>query len=75
MTRVWITDAFDVNAFVLSQEYNFTKDKSVLGEKLFYDKSLSKNNDRSCASCHHPEKAFTDGLKTNISLKIFQIKN
>lgn len=61
-------DAFDVNAFVLSEEYNFTKDKSVLGEKLFYDKSLSKNNDRSCASCHHPEKAFTDGLKTNVSL-------
>lgn len=61
-------DAFDVNAFVLSEEYNFSKDKSVLGEKLFYDKSLSKNNDRSCASCHHPEKAFTDGLKTNLSL-------
>ena len=61
-------DAFDVNAFVLSEEYNFTKDKSILGEKLFYDKSLSKNNDRSCASCHHPEKAFTDGLKTNLSL-------
>lgn len=61
-------DAFDVNAFVLSDEYNFSKDKATLGEKLFYDKSLSKNNDRSCASCHHPEKAFTDGLKTNISL-------
>ncbi|MNQ44125.1 Cytochrome c551 peroxidase precursor [compost metagenome] len=39
-----------------------------MGEKLFYDKSLSKNNDRSCATCHHPEKAFTDGLKTNVSL-------
>ena len=61
-------DAFDVNAFVLSNEYNFTKEKAVLGEKLFYDKGLSKNNDRSCASCHHPEKAFTDGLKTNVSL-------
>lgn len=61
-------DAFDVNAFVLSEEYNFTKEKAVLGEKLFYDKSLSKNNDRSCASCHNPEKAFTDGLKTNVSL-------
>lgn len=61
-------DAFDVNAFVLSDEYNFSKDKAALGEKLFYDKSLSKNNDRSCASCHHPEKAFTDGLKTNVSL-------
>jgi len=61
-------DAFDVNAFVLSQEYNFTADKSKLGEKLFYDTNLSKNNDRSCASCHNPEKAFTDGLKTNVSL-------
>ena len=61
-------DAFDVNAFVLSKDYNFTADKAKLGEKLFYDTSLSKNNDRSCASCHHPEKAFTDGLKTNVSL-------
>lgn len=61
-------DAFDVNAFVLSEEYNYTKEKAVLGEKLFYDKGLSKNNDRSCATCHNPEKAFTDGLKTNVSL-------
>lgn len=61
-------DAFDVNAFVLSKDYNYTIDKAKLGEKLFYDTSLSKNNDRSCASCHHPEKAFTDGLKTNVSL-------
>ncbi len=61
-------DAFDVNAFVLSKDYNFTADKAKLGKKLFYDTSLSKNNDRSCATCHHPEKAFTDGLKTNVSL-------
>lgn len=61
-------DAFDVNAFILSKEYDFTKEKAVLGEKLFYDRSLSKNNDRSCATCHNPEKAFTDGLKTNVSL-------
>jgi len=61
-------NAFDVNAFVLSKEYNFTKEKAILGEKLFYDTSLSKNNDRSCATCHNPEKAFTDGLKTNVSL-------
>lgn len=61
-------DAFDVNAFVLSEEYNFSTDKAKLGEKLFYDTSLSKNNDRSCATCHNPEKAFTDGLKTNVSL-------
>lgn len=62
-------DAFDVNGFVLSNDYNYTSEKATLGEKLFYDKNLSKNNDRNCATCHNPEKAFTDGLKTNISLK------
>jgi cytochrome c peroxidase len=61
-------NAFDVNAFVLSDDYKFSTEKAILGEKLFYDKSLSKNNDRSCATCHQPEKAFTDGLKTNVSL-------
>ncbi len=61
-------DAFDVNAFVLSKDYNFTADKAKLGEKLFYDTNLSKDNNRSCATCHNPEKAFTDGLKTNVSL-------
>lgn len=62
-------NAFDVDGFIASNEYKYSKEKVALGEKLFYDKSLSKNNDRSCASCHNPEKAFTDGLKTNISLK------
>ncbi|KLT70055.1 cytochrome-c peroxidase [Flavobacterium sp. ABG] len=67
-TTFFDKDAFDVNGFVLSDAHNFTADKATLGEKLFYDKTLSKNNDRSCATCHHPEKAFTDGLKTNVSL-------
>lgn len=62
-------EAFDVNGFVLSNDHNYTPEKAALGEKLFYDKGLSKNNDRNCATCHKPEKAFTDGLKTNLSLK------
>lgn len=33
-----------------------------LGKLLFYDPILSGNNERSCASCHNPRKAFTDGL-------------
>jgi cytochrome c peroxidase len=39
-----------------------------LGRQLFYDKVLSGNNSRSCASCHDPAKAFTDGLSKNQSL-------
>ena len=61
-------DAFDVNGFILSKEYIFSNEKALLGEKLFYDTGLSKNNNRSCSSCHNPDKAFTDGLKTNLTL-------
>ncbi len=35
------------------------------GRKLFFDKSLSGNGQRSCASCHNPEKMFTDQLPAN----------
>lgn len=33
-----------------------------LGRALFFDPQLSRNGTQSCASCHHPELAFTDGL-------------
>jgi cytochrome c peroxidase len=49
---------------VVSPEDNeMSKEKVALGRKLFFDKRLSRDNSISCASCHHPEKAFTDGLK------------
>ncbi|WP_212005420.1 cytochrome-c peroxidase [Chitinophaga sp. HK235] len=35
---------------------------ATLGRVLFYDKVLSVNNTRSCGSCHHQDKAFTDGV-------------
>lgn len=39
-----------------------------LGRSLFFDPILSVNGTRSCASCHQPDKAFTDGLKTSLAL-------
>ncbi|WP_233577904.1 cytochrome c peroxidase [Hanamia caeni] len=54
--------AFNVNAFTPGPEYHVTDAKVVLGEKLFYDASLSGTGTRSCASCHNPRLAFTDGL-------------
>lgn len=41
--------------------------KKKVGEKLFYDLTLSKNGEMSCASCHNPKLAFTDGLKKSES--------
>jgi cytochrome c peroxidase len=38
-----------------------TVEKVALGRRLFYDTRLSGNGTRSCASCHRPELAFTDG--------------
>lgn len=65
---VFDKNAFNVNAFIPSKEYQFSTEKAVLGKELFYENSLSDSNTRSCSSCHNPEKAFTDGLKTNQSL-------
>ncbi|MFN7099214.1 MAG: cytochrome-c peroxidase [Flavobacterium sp.] len=64
---------FNVDAFIPSQEYAYTSAKAQLGKELFYDTSFSKEGTRSCASCHNPELAFTDGLKTNLSLNGSQL--
>lgn len=42
----------------------FTRQRAVLGRKLFYEPRLSASGKRSCGSCHQPGKAFTDGLAT-----------
>lgn len=35
--------------------------QAALGRLLFYDPILSANDDRSCATCHHPDLGFSDG--------------
>jgi len=37
-------------------------DAIKLGQKLFFDTRLSENGNVSCATCHDPNKYFTDGL-------------
>ncbi len=37
-----------------------TEEGIALGKKLFFDKILSGNGTQSCATCHDPQKAFTD---------------
>ncbi|MCC9073436.1 cytochrome-c peroxidase [Flavobacterium sp. F-65] len=61
-------DAFDAEAFSGFPDYKTTPEKIALGKKLFNDPILSGNNTRSCASCHHEEKAFTDGMERAVSL-------
>lgn len=43
--------------------------RKELGRLLFFDPILSSNIERACSSCHDPNKAFTDGLKTSLAIK------
>jgi len=54
--------AFDPNFYTNFPHEHMTPAKVELGRRLFFDPILSANNQRSCASCHQPDKAFTDGL-------------
>jgi cytochrome c peroxidase len=38
----------------------------ALGKQLFFDKRLSIDGERSCATCHDPAKAFADGRPRSI---------
>jgi len=46
----------------------FTPQQIDLGRYLFFDPVLSKDGTISCATCHQPEKGFSDGLKTSVGL-------
>lgn len=39
-----------------------------LGRILFFDPILSGNNKRACASCHQPDHAFAESLKTSMNM-------
>jgi cytochrome c peroxidase len=58
------TDLFSPDAFITGPS-----DTALItnGKRLFYDRSLSGNGQRSCATCHAPEKKFTDGLTTPLA--------
>ncbi len=46
-----------------------TQLQEQLGKLLFFEPALSVNGKRSCASCHRPEKAFTDHRGTSRALR------
>jgi cytochrome c peroxidase len=51
----------DEKAFDVPSDNPMTPEKIELGRTLFFDKRLSQNNSISCANCHMPSLAFTDG--------------
>lgn len=55
------SDVFNANYFVNFEEQTMTSQRVALGKMLFFNPVLSNNSGRTCATCHQPEKAFTDG--------------
>jgi cytochrome c peroxidase len=44
-----------------------SQEVASLGQILFFDPILSGDQQRACASCHRPDKGFTDGNATSIA--------
>lgn len=71
-TNYIASSLFDIN--LLNKDYflkyrtdKISKAEVELGRTLFFDPALSYNNSLSCRSCHHPDKAFSDGQPKSIS--------
>jgi cytochrome c peroxidase len=62
----FLNPAFYANINTTAPEY---AQQVALGQVLFFEPLLSNQNNASCASCHQPGKAFTDGLAKSKSLR------
>lgn len=70
---------YDPQAFTIEKPYGYpemeipsdnpmTYEGIELGRRLFFDPILSKDSTISCASCHRPELAFTDGTAISVGV-------
>lgn len=47
---------------IFPEDNPYSYESWLLGKNLFYDNRLSRNNDLSCASCHHQHLGFADNI-------------
>ena len=66
-TSIFDTDFLDYRYYSAYSNSGDSAARVELGKLLFFDPLLSGNNQRACASCHHPNKAFSDGLRTSLA--------
>ncbi|MRM96729.1 cytochrome C peroxidase [Riemerella anatipestifer] len=69
ISSIFDENAFNPQSFIPHESFKSSPEKARLGELLFNDRILSRDQLRSCADCHNKNKAFTDGLVTPISLQ------
>lgn len=66
-TSIFSPDFLNPYYFSALKKEEDSRQLRALGKSLFYDRVLSNDGQFSCASCHNPEKAFTDGLPKSAS--------
>ena len=71
---VELPDHFPKLDFFIPEDNALTQSKVQLGKKLFFDPRLSSDSTVSCASCHKPELAFTDGRARSLGVQSRQGK-
>lgn len=54
------------DSIFLSPENPYSDQKAAIGHYLFYDRRISFNQTKSCASCHDPAFSFSDGYRRSI---------
>jgi len=58
----------DLWSYFVPRDNALTPAKIELGRQLFFDPLLSADASVSCATCHDPRHAFTDGRKTAVGI-------
>ncbi|KXX71951.1 cytochrome-c peroxidase [Flammeovirga sp. SJP92] len=66
-TSLFDKNTFNINKFSSRYSIAYNEEVVALGKQLFHDQKLSSNGKMSCATCHDPQKAFTDGLPKSIT--------
>jgi cytochrome c peroxidase len=66
--NLFAPDIINMAFFSPNDNFKITTERVALGKRLFYDPILSGDGSRSCASCHKPELAFTDGVKKQTNM-------
>lgn len=64
-SQLFQTDFFNAGYYAQISPQEQSKERANLGKLLFFDPRLSVSQKMSCATCHKPEIAFTDGKAIN----------
>jgi cytochrome c peroxidase len=65
---IFITILFSCNNSTIEGKLKEPSTIEDLGELLFFDSILSRNNQISCASCHKPQFAFADNIPVSFGI-------